>query len=80
MKIKEHGAAREEYVFILGDFHLLVFCVIRQVQGLYTRGLIAMISLNIFQDIIASCRVSIKILNLFAELFHPNIYIALNED
>lgn len=80
MKTKEHGAAREEYVFILGDFHLLVFCVIRQVQGLYTRGLIAMISLNTYRGIMASYRVNIKMSNLFVGQFLHNISLALNED
>ena len=79
MKTKEHGAARGEYVFIPEDFHLLVFCVIRQVLGLYTRGLTAMISLNTFQDIMALCRVSIKMLSLFAELSQLNISLALKE-
>ena len=80
MKTKEHGAVRVEYVFIPEDFPLQVSCVIQQELVLYTRGLTAMILLNTFQDIIASCRVSIKILNLFAELSQLNTSLALNED
>lgn len=37
-----------------------------------------MISLNIFRDIIASCRVNTRILNLFVEQFLHNISLALN--
>lgn len=79
MKTKEHGAVKVEYVFIPEDFPLLVFCVIRQEMVPSTRGLTAMILLNIYRGIMASCRVSIRILNLFAELSLHNISHILNE-
>ena len=80
MKTKEHGAVRAEFVFIPEDFHLPVFCVIRQELVPSTRELTAMISLNIFRDIMASCRVNTRISNLFAGQSRHNISLALNED
>lgn len=58
---------------------LSVFCVIRQELVQSTRELIAMILLNIFRDIMVSCKVNIRISNLFAEQFLHNISLALNE-
>ena len=80
MKTKEHGVVRAEYVFILGDFPLPVFCVIRQEIVPSIRELTAMILLNIFLGITALCRVNTRILNLFAGLFPHNTSLALNED
>ena len=80
MKTKEHGGVRAEYVFIPENFHLPVSCVIRQGLVPSIRELTAMISLNIFQDIMASCRVNTRMSNLFAEQFLHNILLALNED
>ena len=67
MKIKELGEVKEESVFIQEGFRLWDACDSQQETALFTRESTAMISLNIFQDIMASCRVSIKILILFAE-------------
>ena len=61
MKIKEHGEVRAEYVFIQEDFHLPVFCVIRQGMVPSTKGLTAMILLNIFRGIMVSFRVNTRI-------------------
>ena len=80
MKTKEHGGVRAEYVFIPEDFHLSVSCVIRQEMVPSTKELTVMISLNIYQDIMDSYRVNIRISNLFAERFLHNISFALNED
>ena len=58
----------------------ICFCVIQQEQVLYTRGLIAMILLSIFQDIIVSCRANTRISNLFAGQYLHNISLVLNGD
>ena len=79
MKIKEHGVVRVEYVFIPGDFPLSAFCVIRQEMVLSTSELTAMILLNIYHDIMASCRVNTKTSNLFVEQFLHNTLFALKE-
>ena len=79
MKTKEHGVVKAEYVFIPGDFPLSVFCVIRLEMVPFTRESTAMISLNIFRDIMASCRENTRISNLFAKQFLRNISLALNE-
>ena len=79
MKIKEHGVVRAEYVFILGDFHLPVFCVIQQEMVPSIKELTVMILLSIFQDIMVSCRGNIRISNLFVGQFLHNTLLALNE-
>jgi hypothetical protein len=80
MKTREHGAVRGEYVFILEDFHLPDFCVIRQEMVQYTKESTVMISLNIFLGIMVLCKGDTRISNLFAVLFLRNIYLVLNED
>ena len=46
----------------------------------FTKESTAMISINIFQDIMVSYKVSIRMSSLFAGLFPHNISIVLNED
>ena len=77
MKIRELGVVKEESVFIREDFRPLDACDLRQETVQFTKELIVMISLNIFQDIMASYKVSIKMSSLFAGQFLNNISTAL---
>ncbi len=80
MKIRELGGVKAEYVFTQEDFRLLDAYDSQQGMAQFTKESIAMISLNIFRDIMASCRGNIRILSLFAGQFRRNISLALNED
>lgn len=73
MKIKELGVVKVESVFIQEDFRPQDAYVLRQGTAQYTKELTAMISLSIFQDIMASYKVSIKMSSLFAGQFLNNI-------
>ena len=79
MKIKELGVVKVESVFIHEDFRLQDAYDLRLETAQFTKESTAMISLNIFQDIIASYKVSIRISNLSAGQFPHNILVALNE-
>ncbi len=61
MKIKELGVVKEESVFIREDFRLQDAYDLRQGTAQFTKESIVMISLNIYQDIMASCKESIRI-------------------
>ena len=60
-------------VFIQEDFRPQDAYVLRQGTAQYTKELTVMISLSIFQDIMASYKVSIKMSSLFAGQFLNNI-------
>ena len=79
MKIRELGEVRVESVFIREDFRPQDVYDLRQVTAQFTKESTAMISLNIFQDIMASYKVSIKMSSLFAGQFLNNISVALKE-
>ena len=79
MKIRELGVVKEESVFILEDFRPQDASDLRLGMAQFTKESTAMISLNIFQDIMASYKVSIRISSLFEGQFLHNISIALNE-
>ena len=79
MKIRELGGVKVESVFIREDFRPLDVYDLQQVTAQFTKESTAMISLNIFHDIMALYKVSIKISSLFAGQFPHNISVALNE-
>ena len=79
MKIKELGVVKVESVFIQEDFPPQDAYVLRQGTAQYTKELTAMISLSIFQDIMASYKANIKILRLFVGLFPHNTFPTLNK-
>ena len=79
MKIRALGVVKVESVFIREGFRPQVVCDLQLGTVQFTKELTAMISLNIFHDIMASYKVSIKISSLFAGQFPHNISVALNE-
>ena len=79
MKIRELGVVKDESVFTHEDFRPQDASDLRLGMAQFTKESTAMISLNIFHDIMASYKVSIKISSLFAVQFLHNISIALNE-
>ena len=79
MKIKELGVVKVEYVFIREAFRPQDVYDLRQGTDQFIRESTAMISLNIYQDIMASYKVSIKMSSLFAGQFLNNISTALKE-
>ena len=80
MKIRELGVVRVESVFIREGFRPQDAYDLRLETAQFTKESTAMNLLNIFQDIMASYRVSIKMWSLFEGQFLCNISIALNED
>ena len=79
MKIREHGVEKAEYVFIREDFRQQDAYDLQLGTAQFTKESTAMISLNIFQDIMASYKVSIKMSSLFAGQFLCNISTVLKE-
>ena len=79
MKTREHGAVRVEYVFIREGFRKQDAYDLRLGTAQFSKESTAMILFNIFQDIIASYKVSIKMSSLFAGQFLYIISTALNE-
>lgn len=79
MKNRELGVVKVESVSIHEGFHPQDAYDLRQGTAQFIKESTAMISLNIFQDIIASYKVSIRISSLFAGQFLHNISVALNE-
>ena len=79
MKIKELGVVKVESVFIHEDFRLQDAYDLRLETAQFTKESTAMISLNIFQDIMDLYKVSTRILSLFAGQYLYNILVALNE-
>ena len=80
MKIRGLGVVKVGSVFIQEDSRPWDAYALRQGMGQFTRESIAMISLNIFQDIMASCRVNTRISNPFAGQFLHILSLALSED
>ena len=80
MKIRELGVVRVESVFIREGFRPQGAYDLRLETAQFTKESTAMISLSIFQDIMASYKVSIKMSSLFAGQFLNNIQTTLNED
>lgn len=80
MKIRALGGVKAEYVSIRGGSRLQDACDSQQGMDQFTKELIAMISSNIFRDIMVLCRVNTRMSNLFAEQYHHSISFALNED
>ena len=80
MRIRALGGVKAEYVFIRGDSRMQDVYDSLQELAPYTKESTVMISLNIYQDIMASCRVNTKISNLLAKQFLHNISLALNVD
>ena len=79
MKIRELGVVKVEYVFIREDFRQQDAYDLQLGTAQFTKESTAMISLNIFQDIMASYKVSIKMSSLFAGQFLNNISAALKK-
>jgi len=80
MKIKELGVVKVGSVFIREGFRPQDAYDLRLGTALFTKESTAMISLNIFQDIMVSYKVSIRISSLFAGQFLHNISVVLSED
>ena len=74
------GVMKVESVFIREDFHPQDFYDLQQGTAQFIKESTAMISLNIFQDIMVSYKVSIRILLLFAKQYQHNTYPTLNKD
>jgi hypothetical protein len=79
MKIRVLGVVKVEFVFIREDSHPQDAFDLQQELAQFTKELTAMISLNIFQDIMALYKVSIRMSRLFERQFLHNISVALNE-
>ena len=79
MKIRELGVVKVEYVFIREGFRKQDAYDLRLGTAQFSKESTAMILFNIFQDIIASYKVSIKMSSLFAGQFLYIISTALNE-
>lgn len=79
MKIRELGVVKVESVFIREDFRPLDAYDLRLGTAQFTKESTVMILLNIFQDIMASYKASIKMSSLFAGRFLCNILTVLNE-
>lgn len=79
MKIKELGVVKGGFVFIREGFHPQDVCDLRLGTVQFTKESTAMTSLSIFQDTMASYKVSIKISSPFAGQFLHNISVTLNE-
>lgn len=79
MKIRELGVAKEESVFIHEGFRPQDAYDLRLGTAQFTKGSTAMISSNIYHDIMGLHKESTKILGLFVRQFLHNISLALNE-
>ena len=80
MKIRELGVVKEEYVFIREDFRPQDAYDLQLGPVQFTKELTAMISSNIYQDIMASYRESIKINLKSAKQSLLNTFPTLNKD